>query len=503
MAKVWSESYSQYGRITICATAIGNDIPWEIAEAVERYNAVLDYHPYIVCRVGKITLDRKAWRLFAPVQHNAPRARFRGGGLYKMREFVDDSANAHMRADALGGFAAPDYVSPHDWRWYSGRWATMDAEFVARGIHVDWAFGEGGPVLDASEDWSGWLDPLGGWKNKDCLNGDLEKYKAVLDYWLQNTFQTPAYQEGRILGLQLFTSGAPGGSGGQWGNFDLIGDDMQEIASFSGLYDYPPVGDPPPPPPPAEDCEGLPRTQYNRRVIVVPQDATATEWALVCETAYQNKQTVTFSYDDAGIGALTGKTAILYGLAENQHSEFTAWYAEHYPCTVVEFRDYSGGNGNPRIINITDGITTHDTKTYSTRDLDGITDLIIHHTVSSDQRTADQIAAYHVHGKGWPGIGYHFVIGANGTIEQVNELETISYHASAANSYSVGIALKGDFTTEHPTDEQIASVVWLVDWLRDTLNNVEVVYGHKEAEGAATACPGNTWLEWKDKVISG
>ena len=276
MAKVWHDEYRQeealsHIRIILCETAIGNDIPLEIATAAQKYDAILGYHPYIVCRVGKVNL-RKAAVLDGlgddiNVRYDAPRAEFHDWSnyrdphtrlvaaldgaiydepLYKMNESIERSFMGLLKADAVAdAINVPDYVSPHDWRWYSGRWATMDAEFVARGIHVDLAFGEGGPVLDASEDWSGWLDPLGGWRNPDCLNGDLNKYKAVMDYWLQNTFQTPAYKEGRVLGVQLFTSGAPGGSDGQWGNFDLIGDDMQQIAEFSGAYDYPPTGETP------------------------------------------------------------------------------------------------------------------------------------------------------------------------------------------------------------------------------------------------------------------
>jgi len=206
---------------------------------------------------------------------------------------------------------------------------------------------------------------------------------------------------------------------------------------------------------------------------------------------------VTGSYDDAGIGALDSKTAILYDILPNQQ-EFTDWYAEHYPCTVVEFRQYPTGN---QVVNITDELTTHSTKQYNTRSLDSITDLVIHHTVSPDDRTSESIAAYHVNSKGWPGIGYHYVIGADGTIEQVNELETVSYHASDVNGYSVGIALKGDFTELYPTDEQLAAAAWLVEYLIDTLPFAEVVYGHREAVGAATACPGDTWPEWKDRIV--
>jgi N-acetyl-anhydromuramyl-L-alanine amidase AmpD len=136
---------------------------------------------------------------------------------------------------------------------------------------------------------------------------------------------------------------------------------------------------------------------------------------------------------------------------------------------------------------------------YDTRRLSDITDLVIHHTVSPDDRTAAQIADYHVNSRGWPGIGYHYLISADGTIEQTNYLETVSYHAAGANNYSVGIALKGNFTDVWPTDVQLQATEWLVDNLQNDLI-IDNVLGHKEVAGSATACPGATWLEWKGVI---
>ena len=55
--------------------------------------------------------------------------------------------------------------------------------------------------------------------------------------------------------------------------------------------------------------------------------------------AYEKRQTAGFSYDDAGIGALDDKTAVLYGISEDQQALFIDWYAQHYPGTQIEFRD--------------------------------------------------------------------------------------------------------------------------------------------------------------------
>ena len=136
----------------------------------------------------------------------------------------------------------------------------------------------------------------------------------------------------------------------------------------------------------------------------------------------------------------------------------------------------------------------HPTKRYTTRALEDITTLTIHHTVSPPDRPIESIAAYHV-SKDWPGIGYHFVIKAGGLIYQTNQLEAVSYHAGPGNHYSVGIALQGDFTNGQPPHPQIQAAAWLVGELQDRLGDLFVL-PHRLMTGAATACPGATWEAW-------
>jgi hypothetical protein len=92
---------------------------------------------------------------------------------------------------------------------------------------------------------------------------------------------------------------------------------------------------------PATD-DGKPREQYKRTYLVADQNATLDEWLAVCRQAYDLKQTVGFSYDDAGIGALDRKTAILYDIPSERRAEYLAWYEEHYPNTNVIFRSTPG-----------------------------------------------------------------------------------------------------------------------------------------------------------------
>ncbi len=84
---------------------------------------------------------------------------------------------------------------------------------------------------------------------------------------------------------------------------------------------------------------GVPREQYNRTYLVAAQGASMDDWLKICRRAYYLKQTVGFSYDDAGIGALDRKTAILYDIPVEKRAEYLDWYRKYYPKTDVVFRD--------------------------------------------------------------------------------------------------------------------------------------------------------------------
>jgi hypothetical protein len=259
------------------------------------------------------------------------------------------------------------------------------------------------------------------------------------------------------------------------------------------------------PPPIEPDCKGEPRVQYARRVHVLPSKATKEQWLHVAGVAFEaGLQTVGFSYDDAGIGALDSKTAILWGLHPSQHETFTTWYSEEYPGTLVQFRDFN--QANHEIVDVVDDLTTHATKEYNTRALDSIHRVIVHHTTGNPHGSTEAIANYHVNSRDWPGIGYHYLIDGSGVIEQVNRHETMSYHASYNNDDSIGVSLKGSFVGDvQPSDEQLDAAAWLIAKLKAELP-IDDVIGHKETDwaqqpGNATQCPGDTWELWKGRIV--
>lgn len=85
--------------------------------------------------------------------------------------------------------------------------------------------------------------------------------------------------------------------------------------------------DPPVPP------TGLPRIQYARSYVLLPQ-AYGPEWAVAAmEGGHARRLTIGFSADDAGIGALLTKEAIVVNPQEWEPNSITAFLKQYYPGT--------------------------------------------------------------------------------------------------------------------------------------------------------------------------
>ena len=124
--------------------------------------------------------------------------------------------------------------------------------------------------------------------------------------------------------------------------------------------------------------------------------------------------------------------------------------------------------------------------------------IVIHHTGTTDSQgnyIDDDLSALEIHEMhkkmGWSGIGYHFVIRKNGSIEIGRPLWTQAAHAQGENWHTVGIHVCGNFEVAYPTEEQIESLSYLVGWVAEKYDlecTSEHIVGHKDL--MATACPG-------------
>ena len=95
---------------------------------------------------------------------------------------------------------------------------------------------------------------------------------------------------------------------------------------------------------------GAPREQYKRTVLVAHGGATKQQWLSVAQAAFDAKQSAGFSYDDAGIGDLDKRTAVLYGI-EQARAELNTlgWYAQKLSRRCrSSFRDYQRSRNNLR-----------------------------------------------------------------------------------------------------------------------------------------------------------
>lgn len=150
---------------------------------------------------------------------------------------------------------------------------------------------------------------------------------------------------------------------------------------------------------------------------------------------------------------------------------------------------------------------------------------VVHHTVNANGYSRAQAPAlvrgiyeYHVKGRGWSDVGYHFLVdrfgtvyeGRKGSIDQI----PLGVHSGGFNTNTIGIAIIGDFTGSTPPDAALRSVAQVAAWklatfARDPLGttvltaregsthpvrkpgwtgSLPVIMGHRDV--ASTACPG-------------
>ncbi|HEU4490626.1 MAG TPA: FG-GAP-like repeat-containing protein [Jiangellales bacterium] len=135
----------------------------------------------------------------------------------------------------------------------------------------------------------------------------------------------------------------------------------------------------------------------------------------------------------------------------------------------------------------------------------------VHHTVSSNSYTADQVPAiirgiyaYHVKSRGWKDIGYNFLVDRFGRIWEGRyggvDRPVIGAHTSGYNGEAFAMSAIGDFTSTTPSDAVIDAYGRLFGW-KLALHGVDptvttrlggtafrTVSGHRDA--GSTECPG-------------
>jgi Negative regulator of beta-lactamase expression len=112
--------------------------------------------------------------------------------------------------------------------------------------------------------------------------------------------------------------------------------------------------------------------------------------------------------------------------------------------------------------------------------------------------SAAEAHRYHIEHNGWAGIGYHYVIRFDGTVERGRPRDTVGAHAYGINGVSIGISLAGNWMDKEPYDAQVDSLEKLLADLCDIYGlDQDSIIGHRDVAdilgdpSAATDCPGN------------
>lgn len=146
-----------------------------------------------------------------------------------------------------------------------------------------------------------------------------------------------------------------------------------------------------------------------------------------------------------------------------------------------------------------------DHKSYINYRKRGDTKFIVVHCAATqnkqvyDWKTIDQMHRQ----KGWTGIGYHYVIRTDGTIETGRPREALGAHVSGYNDVSLGICLIGGVDSkgrsiDNFTREQKESLRLLIDWLKSFYPDAEVL-GHRDFPDVHKDCPCFDVKEWYGK----
>jgi len=125
---------------------------------------------------------------------------------------------------------------------------------------------------------------------------------------------------------------------------------------------------------------------------------------------------------------------------------------------------------------------------YVRRSADSIRRIVVHHTAVDASRSWAVVAAYHVNGNNWPGIGYHLGIARDGALSYLGDIGTVRYHAGRANADSIGVCFAGNFETDVPTAAALATFDRLYAVLDAYIGRGLEIVGHRDV--GQTACPG-------------
>lgn len=120
--------------------------------------------------------------------------------------------------------------------------------------------------------------------------------------------------------------------------------------------------------------------------------------------------------------------------------------------------------------------------------------LVVHHTAGNPRtETVESIHAYHRDHNGWLGIGYNWLIYADGSIHLGRPDGTVGAHCEGINSDYAGVALSGNFCNAEPPEAQVEACARLWAWLSQRYSwdlDADTLTGHRDHQ-RGNECPGD------------
>lgn len=122
-----------------------------------------------------------------------------------------------------------------------------------------------------------------------------------------------------------------------------------------------------------------------------------------------------------------------------------------------------------------------------------INEIIIHcsATKEGNKISAATIDRWHKD-RGWRGIGYHYVVRIDGSIEYGRPVQDIGAHVKGRNKHSIGVCYIGGLDADMEpkdtrTQEQKESLLYLLKTLK-RLHPSATIHGHREFANKACPC---------------
>lgn len=123
-----------------------------------------------------------------------------------------------------------------------------------------------------------------------------------------------------------------------------------------------------------------------------------------------------------------------------------------------------------------------------------INEIIVHCTATPDGKnvTVDDIRRFHVNVNKWSDIGYHYVVGLDGTVYEGRKIDLPGAHCKGHNAHSIGVAYVGGVCSDGKTPKdtrtaaQKKSLLQLLTALMKKFPDAKI---HSHSDFANKACP--------------